>query len=85
MSEKSKKVDVKPDKTVFKSLALGGMLGGGGEVCVDVKDGKAVRIRPFHYDWKYDAQEFQPVEDQKERPDPGAADEGAARHLLAGL
>ncbi len=30
--EKTKKVDVKPDKTVFKSLALGGLLGGGGEV-----------------------------------------------------
>ena len=28
---KAKKVDVKPDKTVYKSLALGGLLGGGGE------------------------------------------------------
>jgi molybdopterin guanine dinucleotide-containing S/N-oxide reductase-like protein len=55
---KSKKVDVKPDKTVIKSLALGGLLGGGGECVVDVKDGKAVRIRPFHYDWKYDSKKF---------------------------
>ena len=53
-----KKVDVKPDKTVIKSLALGGLLGGGGECVVDVKDGKAVRIRPFHYDWKYDRKQF---------------------------
>jgi len=21
---------------------------------VDVKDGKIIRIRPMHYDWKYD-------------------------------
>jgi molybdopterin guanine dinucleotide-containing S/N-oxide reductase-like protein len=48
------KVDVKPDKTVIKALALGGLLGGGGECVVDVKDGRAVRIRPLHYDWKYD-------------------------------
>jgi molybdopterin guanine dinucleotide-containing S/N-oxide reductase-like protein len=55
---KGKKVDVKPDKTVIKALALGGLLGGGGECVVDVKDGRAVRIRPFHYDWKYDKKQF---------------------------
>ncbi len=55
---KGKTVDVKPDKTVIKALALGGLLGGGGECVVDVKDGKAVRIRPFHYDWKYDKKNF---------------------------
>ena len=55
---KGKKVNVKPDKTVIKALALGGLLGGGGECVVDVKDGKAVRIRPFHYDWKYDKKKF---------------------------
>jgi trimethylamine-N-oxide reductase (cytochrome c) len=46
------------EKTVFKSLALGGLLGGGGECVVDVKDGKAVRVRPMHYDWKYDPESF---------------------------
>ncbi len=55
---KRKNADVRPDKTVIKSLALGGLLGGGGECVVDVKDGKAIRIRPFHYDWKYDSDEF---------------------------
>jgi molybdopterin guanine dinucleotide-containing S/N-oxide reductase-like protein len=53
-----KTVDVKPDKTVIKALALGGLLGGGGECAVDVKDGKIVRIRPFHYDWRYDKKDF---------------------------
>jgi anaerobic selenocysteine-containing dehydrogenase len=27
---------------------------------VDVKNGKIVRIRPFHFDWKYDSKEFNP-------------------------
>ena len=55
MSEDArKKVDVKPDKTVIKALSQGGLLGGTGEVMVDVKDGKILRIRPFHYDWHYD-------------------------------
>jgi molybdopterin guanine dinucleotide-containing S/N-oxide reductase-like protein len=57
---KDRTVDVKPDKTVIKALALGGLLGGGGECAVDVKDGKIVRIRPFHYDWKYDRESFNP-------------------------
>ncbi len=57
---RGKKVDVKPDKTVIKALALGGLLGGGGECAVDVKDGKVVRIRPFHYDWKYKPEQFRP-------------------------
>ncbi|MFC1861236.1 molybdopterin-dependent oxidoreductase, partial [Chloroflexota bacterium] len=57
--EKEKlKIRINPDKTVLKALALGGLLGGGGECVVDVKDGRAVRIRPFHYDWKYDKDRF---------------------------
>ena len=27
---------------------------------VDVKDGKIIRIRPLHYDWKYKPEEFNP-------------------------
>jgi trimethylamine-N-oxide reductase (cytochrome c) len=50
----------RPDKTVLKSTALGGMLGGGGPTMVDVKDGRIVRVRPFHYDWKYDMKQFNP-------------------------
>ena len=57
---KSKTVDVKPDKTVIKALALGGLLGGGGECAVDVKGGKVIRIRPFHYDWRYNREDFRP-------------------------
>ncbi len=73
------------DKTAIKSLAMGGLLGGGGECVVDVKDGKAVRIRPLHYDWKYDGEQFNAWKIERERRDARAADEGAARPLLARL
>lgn len=48
------------EKTVIKALSLGGGAGGGVPCCVDVKDGKVVRIRPLHYDWKYDEKDFNP-------------------------
>jgi trimethylamine-N-oxide reductase (cytochrome c) len=46
--------DTKGDKTVFRSLGLGGFYGGGAEGMVDVKDGKILRVRPFRFDYKYD-------------------------------
>ena len=45
-------------KTVIKSLGLGGMLGGGAPCAVDVNNSKIVRVRPLHYDWKYDSKSF---------------------------
>lgn len=47
-------LNTRGDKTVLKSLALGGLMGGGGESMVDVKDGRVIRVRPFRYDWHYD-------------------------------
>ena len=41
------------DKTVLRSLGLGGFFGGGSEGMVDVKDGRIVRVRPLRYGWKY--------------------------------
>ncbi len=46
------------EKTVIKALALGSGHGGGGLTAVDVKNGKIVRIRPLHYDWKHTKEEF---------------------------
>jgi molybdopterin guanine dinucleotide-containing S/N-oxide reductase-like protein len=45
-----------PDKerSVIKCLSLGGTQGGGAACVVDVKDGRAIRVRPLHFDWKYD-------------------------------
>jgi molybdopterin guanine dinucleotide-containing S/N-oxide reductase-like protein len=58
--ETERKISIKADKTVLKSLSLGGVTLGGVPCAVDVKDGKIVRIRPLHYDWKYDAGKFSP-------------------------
>ena len=58
--KKSEKLTTKPDKTVIRSLGLGGLLGGSDPSCIDVKDGKIVRIRPMHFDWKYDRESFNP-------------------------
>ena len=41
-------------KTVVKGLSFSGVTEDSNTVQVDVKDGKIVRIRPFHFDWKYD-------------------------------
>src|SRR3989304_4080618 len=53
------------NKTVIRALALGGLLGGGAPCAVDVKDGKVVRIRPLHYDWKYSREHMNPWKFEK--------------------
>ncbi len=40
--------------TVVKGLSFSGVTEDGNVVEVDVKDGKIIRIRPLHFDWKYD-------------------------------
>jgi trimethylamine-N-oxide reductase (cytochrome c) len=42
------------EETHVRSVGFGGTPSGGVAGAVDVKDGKIVRIRPLHYDWKYD-------------------------------
>ena len=53
-------------KTIGKTLIKGTGLSSFGDnsnmAAVDVKDGKIIRIRPFHYDWKYKPEEWQPWE-----------------------
>lgn len=44
------------DGTYIKGLALGGH--GALPACIDVKNGKILRIRPLHLDWKYDKKLF---------------------------
>jgi molybdopterin guanine dinucleotide-containing S/N-oxide reductase-like protein len=46
------------EKTVIKSLALGGTQGGGAPCAVDVEGGKVIRVRPLHYDWRYDKKDL---------------------------
>ncbi len=54
------------DKTVLRSLSLGGFYGGGAEGMVDVKDGKILRVRPFRFDWKYDRESLRTWQFQKD-------------------
>jgi molybdopterin guanine dinucleotide-containing S/N-oxide reductase-like protein len=48
------------EKTVYKALALGGLLSGGAPCAVDVKDDKIVRVRPLHFDSKYTREHINP-------------------------
>src|SRR3990170_6397559 len=48
------------ESTVIKALGLSGGMFGAAPCAVDVKDGKIVRIRPLHYDSKYDPKQFNP-------------------------
>jgi trimethylamine-N-oxide reductase (cytochrome c) len=50
-------IKAEKEKSFIKGLSLLG--GEGGYPCTtDVEDGRIVRIRPLHYDWKYDPKEF---------------------------
>jgi anaerobic selenocysteine-containing dehydrogenase len=52
-------------KTVFRTIGLSGVTTGGAEGAVDIKDGKIVRIRPLHYDWKYSRKDLNPWKFEK--------------------
>jgi len=47
-------------KTVVKGLSFGGVTEDANAGMVDIKDGKIIRIRPLHFDWKYKPEEFRP-------------------------
>jgi molybdopterin guanine dinucleotide-containing S/N-oxide reductase-like protein len=48
------------DKIIIKGTCFSGFGDNSAPACVDVKDGKIIRIRPLHYDWKYKPEEFNP-------------------------
>jgi molybdopterin guanine dinucleotide-containing S/N-oxide reductase-like protein len=55
------KDDAKPgEKTVIKGACFSSFGDNSTATCVDVKDDRIVRIRPLHWDWKYDPQDFNP-------------------------
>ncbi len=51
-----------PDKerTIVKGLSFGGVTEDANAGMVDVKNGKIVRIRPLHFDWKYTPEQIRP-------------------------
>jgi trimethylamine-N-oxide reductase (cytochrome c) len=58
MAQKKKSAD--REKTYIKSTGFSAQGIGSHLAAVDVKDGKIIRIRPFHYDWKYKPGEIKP-------------------------
>ncbi len=48
------------EKTYLKGMGFSGHSVGSHISAIDVKDGKITRIRPLHYDWKYNPEEFRP-------------------------
>ena len=48
------------EKTFVKGLSLADFGINGVAASVDVRNGKLVRIRPLHYEWKYDKKDFNP-------------------------
>ena len=59
MTQKDK-LNTRGEKTCVKGTCLSSFGDNSNVVCVDVKDGKMIRIRPLHYDWRYDPEEFNP-------------------------
>ena len=57
--EQKPKLDTKGE-TYVKGTGLSACGCGSHVACVDVKDGKLVRIRPLHYDWKYSPTDYKP-------------------------
>ena len=45
-------------KTVYKGMSLNAFGSNAITTAVDVKDGKIIRLRPLHYDSKYDPKTF---------------------------
>lgn len=58
--KKEKKVLFGQEKTVIKALGLSGGMFGAAPCAIDVKDGKVIRVRPLHFDSKYDPKDFNP-------------------------
>ena len=48
------------EKSMVKGMSFGGVTEDANAAQVDVKDGKIVRIRPLHFDWRYKPEEFKP-------------------------
>ena len=48
------------EKTIVKGLSFGGVTEDANAGMVDIKDGKIIRIRPLHFDWKYKPETFNP-------------------------
>jgi len=61
MAEDMSKTGASGEKTLVRDISFCGVPENGSNASmVDVKDGKIVRIRPMHYDWKYKKEDLNP-------------------------
>jgi trimethylamine-N-oxide reductase (cytochrome c) len=60
MVEKEKIRKEPEEKSFVKDISFCGVANGSNTSVVDVKNGRVLRIRPLHYDWKYKPEEFNP-------------------------
>ena len=61
MAEDRTKNSKSGERTLPRCLSWCGVAGNGSNAAfVDVKDGKIIRIRPMHYDWKYGPEHIKP-------------------------
>ena len=61
MAEDMSKTGTSGETTLIRDISFCGVPENGSNASmVDVKDGKIVRIRPMHYDWKYKKAELNP-------------------------
>jgi molybdopterin guanine dinucleotide-containing S/N-oxide reductase-like protein len=52
--------NISQEKNCVKDISFCGASNGSNATVVDVKNGKIVRVRPLHYDWKYSREDFKP-------------------------
>ena len=52
--------EIKEEKSFVTGLSFLGIGKDANTSVVDVKNGRVVRIRPLHYDWKYKPEGFNP-------------------------
>jgi len=61
MAEDMSKTGASGEKTLIRDISFCGVPENGSNASmVDVKDGKIIRIRPMHYDWKYKKEDLNP-------------------------
>ena len=61
MADRKSKVKAgEPEKTFIKALGLNAFTLPSEPSAIDVKNGKIIRVRPLHYDWKYTREHIKP-------------------------
>ena len=53
-------MEVEGERSIVISTGLAGLGPGGNASILNTKNGKILRLRPLHYDWKYDKEQFNP-------------------------